>query len=119
MINGNSGENCEGLPLITNVKTVIKRVSKEYRDIEDLYNKLSSFCHPNYSAVGMLYSFQNMDELCFYIDSKYGCREELFNALLHILIKSLELTKLSYTKFEVLYPIINGINKKAQNDHSY
>ena len=112
-------KNSEELPVITNIKTIIQRVSKQYPEVDDMYNKLSSFCHPNYSAVGMLYSYQNMDEMCFYIDSKYGLREDLFNALLSILIKSLELTKQANNKLEPLYPIINELNKKAQDSHKY
>lgn len=111
--------NIDGLPEIINVKTIIQKASKVIPDIESNYNNLSSLCHPNYAAIGGLYSFQNMDELCFYINSKYGLREDLFEAIIVSLSESLSLTKLAYNNFESLYPIINEINKKEQDNYKY
>ena len=91
------------LPIIDNVLKVMARIDKIIPNYRISYENLSSFCHPNYSAVGMLYSKQDMKEFNFQIDQKYGVRKDLFNIIISFLQSSLDLLRLSLDRFEIIY----------------
>ena len=110
-------KNCDCLPNINNVLTIVKSLSKTFPMFDENYFQISSFCHPNYSAVGMLYSKQNMDELKFELGTHYGLREDLFNIIVISLYTSLEILKLAKNKLDRIYPIINELNKVEQEKH--
>lgn len=98
------GKGLPKLPKIDNVLTIMDRISKIIPGYREDYEKLSSFCHPNYAAVGMLYSKQDMEEFCFNIDRKNGIRPDTFNIIVIFLYKSLTLQKLSMERLETIYP---------------
>ncbi len=107
-------KNISNLPSINNVMTIVETLSKTFPKFDESYFKISSFCHPNYSAVGMLYSKQNMNDMKFEIGFQYGVREDLFDIIALSIYKSLEIMKLAKNKLERIYPIINKLNKGEQ-----
>lgn len=110
-------KNYDKLPSINNVITIVKSLSKTFPKFDEGYFKISSFCHPNYSAVGMLYSKQNMEEMKFEIGSQYGVRENFFYIITNSIYKSLNIIKLAKNKLDVIYPVINELNKIEQEKH--
>jgi len=99
------------LPVIDNVLNVMDRISKIIPLYRSNYESLSSFCHPNYSAIGMLYSKQNMEEFYFEIDRKFGVREDTFNMVILSLYKSFELQKLSLNRLDIIYPKLEELDR--------
>lgn len=100
------------LPAIDNVLTVMDRIKKIIPDFRKNYENISSFCHPNYSAIGMLYSLQDMEEYCFEIDKKYGVRKDFFSIIITFLYTSLELQKLSLNRLEIIYSELEKLDAK-------
>lgn len=107
----------EDLPEINNVLTVVEILTKLFPNFDDNYFRISSFCHPNYAAVGMLYSKQNNDKLEFEIGSQYGVREDLFSIIAISVYKSLEILKLTKNKLDWVYPTINELNRIDQEKY--
>jgi hypothetical protein len=110
--------NQEKLPKIDNVLTIMDRVSKFIPYARTNYENISSFCHPNYSALGMLYSFQDNENLCFRIGKKYGNTEEYFNIIIRSLSIALNIQKMAMERFNIIYPELEKLEENEMKNIS-
>src|SRR3990172_7348369 len=77
------------LPKSINVMTVIEKLDKKFEGLKDSYERLSEFCHPNYSAMYGLYAKLNKKEIYYEIDQNYGISEMTFNLIITALCPAL------------------------------
>jgi len=100
------------LPKSINVMTVIEKLDKKFEGLKDSYERLSEFCHPNYSAMYGLYAKLNKKEIYYEIDQNYGISEMTFNLIITALCPALLLIEEGMNNIESLYPDLTKLSNK-------
>jgi len=95
----------DDFPDITKIMSVIDTVTKDFPPFRDTYERLSQYCHPNYSAMMGLYtSLDNYPSAT--INRVLGLSESNLNILLNSLLPCLTIYDLSLDNVDKIYPVM-------------
>jgi len=98
------------LPRATSILTLIKKVDRDHTGFQNVYDTLSEFCHPNYSAMLGVYGKPNKKKVSVDLDKAIGVNEKTFVLVFNALLPALNILLTSLSKLESLYPDLSAMS---------